>query len=354
MNFKPVHLFIITIFFGCSNNEKINSESFVFKDRNYDHLISQNNIKIAFGSCFDQSKSFSIFEAIKNTYPDMLIMLGDNVYGDDHSGELTKLKFAYEKQKDNFSLIDLEFPIEAIWDDHDYGINDGGADFINKEESKDLFLDFWDIPESDIRNQRDGIYYDQIIQLNNSKIHLIYLDTRYFRGPLLKTDSFGFKGKERYLPSYDESSSMLGLTQWKWLDERLSLESDIKIIVSAIQFLAVGHGWESWSMLPLEREKLINLIDKYNLNNVVFLSGDRHRGGIYKMKTKNENMIFDITSSPINSSTYPGEEDGIYRLGNTYTETNFGLVSINLISKSTSLELKDMFGNSVISEKLLH
>ena len=88
--------------------------------------------------------------------------------------------------------------------------------------------------------------------------------------------------------------------------------------------------------------------------NVVFLTGDRHRGGIYKMKTKNENMIFDITSSPINSSTYPGEEDGIYRLGNTYTETNFGLVSINLISKSTSLELKDMFGNSVISEKLLH
>ena len=35
-------------------------------------------------------------------------MLGDNVYGDDHSGELTKLKFSYEKQKDNFSMIDLE------------------------------------------------------------------------------------------------------------------------------------------------------------------------------------------------------------------------------------------------------
>ena len=34
----------------------------------------------------------------------MLIMLGDNVYGDDHSGELTKLKFAYEKQKDNNAI----------------------------------------------------------------------------------------------------------------------------------------------------------------------------------------------------------------------------------------------------------
>ena len=147
---------------------------------------------------------------------------------------------------------------------------------------------------------------------------------------------------------------MLGEAQWSWLDKKLSLKSDIKIVVSAIQFLAVGHGWESWAMLPLEREKLINIIDKYNLNNIIFITGDRHRGGIYKMKTQNENIVFDITSSPINSSTYPGEEEGVYRLGNTYTETNFGLMTIDLLSKSTIFELKDKYGNSVISEKLLY
>ena len=357
MNLKSIHFliyFLIAVFFGCNKVEKMDNESFVFKDRNYDHLIDRNNMRIAFGSCFDQSKSFSIFDAIKNTEPDMLIMLGDNVYGDDDTGELKKLKLAYEKQKSNFSLINLDFPVEAIWDDHDYGVNDGGKDFINKLKSKKLFLDFWDIPDSDIRNKRDGIYYDQIIELNDFNIHIIYLDTRYFRGPLLKTDSFGSKGKERYLPSFDESSSMLGEAQWSWLDKKLSLKSDIKIVVSAIQFLAVGHGWESWAMLPLEREKLINIIDKYNLNNIIFITGDRHRGGIYKMKTQNENIVFDITSSPINSSTYPGEEEGVYRLGNTYTETNFGLMTIDLLSKSTIFELKDKYGNSVISEKLLY
>jgi len=350
------NLFILCLItsFGCNQTTNKDDESKVFLDRNYDHLIDENNIVIGFGSCFDQSKSISIFESIKKSNPDIFVMLGDNVYGDDHSGELDKLESAYQKQKNNFSIIDVQFPIEAIWDDHDYGMNDGGGDFINKENAKKLFLDFWEIPNSDIRNTREGIYFDQIIELKDSKVHLIYLDTRYFRGPLLKTDEFGAKGKERYVPFHNESSTMLGYQQWQWLDKKLSVKSNFKIILSSIQFLAIGHGWESWAMLPIEREKLVNLIDKNNLNNIIFLTGDRHRGGIYKMKTPNENTIFEITSSPINSSTFVGEEMGEHRLGNTYKKTNFGLLNINSTSKKSVMELKDQFGNSVISHNILH
>jgi hypothetical protein len=33
-------------------------------------------------------------------------------------------------------------PIMAVWDDHDYGVNDGGGDFPAKEISRKAFLHF--------------------------------------------------------------------------------------------------------------------------------------------------------------------------------------------------------------------
>ena len=49
----------------------------------------------------------------------------------------------YEK---NFEKMNLNFPFEAIWDDHDYGVNDGGGDFPAKEISRKAFLDFFNEP----------------------------------------------------------------------------------------------------------------------------------------------------------------------------------------------------------------
>jgi alkaline phosphatase D len=34
----------------------------------------------------------------------------------------------------------------AVWDDHDYGVNDGGGDFPAKEISRKAFLDFFNEP----------------------------------------------------------------------------------------------------------------------------------------------------------------------------------------------------------------
>ena len=51
-------------------------------------------------------------------------MIGDNVYGDSRTKDLLELREAYKKQKKNFENLKLNFPFEAIWDDHDYGLND--------------------------------------------------------------------------------------------------------------------------------------------------------------------------------------------------------------------------------------
>ena len=36
-------------------------------------------------------------------------------------------------------------------------------DYKNKELAEDMFLKFWEIPKSDIRHKRDGIYFSQDI-----------------------------------------------------------------------------------------------------------------------------------------------------------------------------------------------
>ena len=33
--------------------------------------------------------------------------------------------------------------IFSIWDDHDFGLNDGGGSFVNKSKSEKIYLDFW-------------------------------------------------------------------------------------------------------------------------------------------------------------------------------------------------------------------
>ena len=44
----------------------------------------------------------------------------------------------------------------------------------------------------------------------------------------------------------------------------------------------------------MEKLRLFNLIDKNNINNLIILSGDRHRGGIYKEKTNGGNQLFEL------------------------------------------------------------
>jgi len=145
---------------------------------------------------------------------------------------------------------------------------------------------------------------------------------------------------------------MLGPEQWKWLTKKLSKPTDYRIIVSSIQFIAVGHGWESWKNLPHERNKLINLIDNSGLKNTIFLSGDRHRGGIYQLKTDKGNIISEVTSSSLNSSYPNSEESGPLRIGSTFVEENYGAIYFNDRSDTLTISLKNIYGGHLASIKV--
>ena len=290
---------------------------------------TQEILTLGFGSCLHQDRSMAILKTIEKKELDLFMFIGDNVYGDQKDGELDKLIRTYKQQYNNLENFLKNVSTEFIWDDHDFGLNDGGSDYRYKDRAKELFLETWKIPSQDPRRLRDGLYFDKMIEKNGLKVHLIFLDNRTFKSEWKLTDEFNKEGKERYVEDFDPDKTLLGKKQWQWLKDKLNEDSNIKIILSSLQILSLGHGWESWDKLPLEREKLFNLIDESNVSNLFIFSGDRHRGGFYSFKTDDNNDIYEFTSSSLNLPIpFNTEEKGPLRIGSTYRKANFGVVRI--------------------------
>ena len=290
---------------------------------------NQEILTLGFGSCLHQDRSMAILKTIEKKELDLFMFIGDNVYGDQEDGELDKLIRTYKQQYNNLENFLKNVSTEFIWDDHDFGINDGGSNYRYKDRAKELFLETWKIPSNDPRRLRDGLYFDKMIKKNGLKVHLIFLDNRSFKSEWKLTDEFNKEGKERYVKDFDPQKTLLGKKQWQWLKDKLNEDSDIKIILSSLQILSLGHGWESWDKLPLERERLFNLIDESDVSNLFILSGDRHRGGFYRFKTNDNNDIYEFTSSSLNLPIpFNTEEKGPLRIGSTYRKANFGVVRI--------------------------
>ena len=302
--------------------------------------------RIAFGSCLRQDRPQKIWNDILAVDPQLFLMIGDNVYGDVSSSEMRELRAAYAVLDANpdFRRARSSVPFMAIWDDHDYGANDAGAEFPLKEEAKRLFREFWQIPETDPRAGRAGLYTSRIVGPPGRRVQIVLLDTRTFRSPLKRTDRRGARGKERYLPDADPAKTILGPAQWAWLTEELRRPADLRLIISSIQVLADGHGWERWGNLPNERQKLYDLIRETGAGRVVFLSGDRHRAALYRNTVDGAYPLHEITSSSLNLPFADPAETGPHQLGKTFGRANFGVIAIDWKARRLALEIRGSGG----------
>ena len=311
--------------------------------------------RIAFGSCIDQSKPQPIWDTVLADRPQLFIFAGDNVYSSGQPWSLARLTDAYARQDavPGFARLKQTVPHLAIWDDHDYGLNDGGAEFGEKTRSKAAFLEFWKVPAADPRRAREGLYHAQVFGPAGRRVQVILLDTRWFRSSLKASDERGKAGKERYLPDADPAKTMLGEMQWRWLEEQLRLPADLRLVVSGIQVVVDGHGWERWGNFPLERQRLYRLIAQTRAHGLLFLSGDRHLGALYRAANGTPYPLYELTSSGITHPWLDAAEAGPNRLGQLFTEPHFGTVDIDWEGRSLRLALKDIQG-SVQRSRLIH
>ncbi len=317
-NNQSVLIAILFVFFGFQAKAQISNG-----------VESKNteSYKIAFGSCAHQDKDQPLLSLIAKQQPNLFIYLGDNIYGDTRDMNVLKSKYAKLAAKPEFQELNNSTKILSVWDDHDYGENDKGRHYPFKKESKEIFMDFWKIaPDSD-RRKHDGIYGVEYVQMGSKKLQIILLDTRTFRDDLTHNKPKNPSYKNDYIPNQSKDSTLLGAAQWKWLEKELMQAADVRIIASSLQFGHEYNGYESWTNLPQEHAKFIDLISSTKANGVVFISGDVHWGEISKMNTNSTYPLYDVTSSGITQTWYSTESNS-NRVGPVVTQNNYGIIEI--------------------------
>lgn len=310
--------------------------------------------RIAFGSCLHQSKPQPIWHTVIAKQPQLFLMLGDNVYGDIKSTDHRELRKAYADLADHpdFAKAREAFPVLATWDDHDFGSNDAGADFVHRAAGRDYFRTFWDGSGSVIGEDPGGIYYARMFGPTGKRVQIIMLDTRSFRSPLSRKPK-GAEGTGPYQPDAAADKTLLGARQWAWLARQLKEPAEVRIVVSSIQILADGHGWERWGNLPAERTRLFQLIGETGANGVVFLSGDRHRAAMYRNTRDGAYPLYEVTSSSLNLPMADTDEFGPHQLETMYGSVNFGMLDIDWEKRSLKMTITGLDGSTIRSREVL-
>lgn len=302
------------------------------------HLTVQKNpvvtpaLRLTAGSCNNQDSPQDHWPYLSLLEPDYFVALGDNVYADhrvvDDNGvhyesSLEHIQEAYQKQLSHPEFQDFvsKVPIIPTWDDHDYGLNDAGADLSFASESQKAFLDFWKVPQSDERRERSGIYMAQYLKLGSRVVQVLVLDTRRFRSPLLSLET---PSQAPYGKDSDPLKTVLGKEQWEWFEEELKNPADLRVVVSSIQVLSEDHHFERWGTFPLERKRILNLMAP--LGPVLLLSGDRHMGAIYHDPAYAN--IWELTSSSLNFAFGDFPDTDPFRVGDYTSDANYALIDI--------------------------
>lgn len=310
--------------------------------------------RIAFGSCAHQGKPQPIWEAVVAARPELFLFLGDNIYGDSEDLAVLKQKYDQLAALPGYRTLLKTCPVLATWDDHDYGVNDGGADFPKKKETQQLFLDFFGVPKDSPRRTQEGVYSAAVFGPPGKRVQVILLDTRYFRSPLKKR-RVGL-GEGPNVASDDPNATILGPAQWQWLGEQLKVPAELRLLVSSIQVVPEDHGWEKWMNFPRERERLYKLLRERKAEGVVILSGDRHLAELSQMSAGIGYPLFDLTSSGLNRGAprWRPLEVNRHRVATMTYGNNFGLVAIDWDSADPmlSLQIRDEKGDIRIQEKV--
>ncbi|GGB61453.1 hypothetical protein GCM10011505_47650 [Tistrella bauzanensis] len=313
--------------------------------------------RVALMSCIHQARPAPALDLVVGYDPDIAIFAGDNVYGDVSGPEMTELAAAYAlaATRPAFTTLRRDRLVMPIWDDHDRGIDDGGGDFPHSTAAKALFQAFWALPADDPRRGRAGLYHAVITGPVGRRVQVILLDCRSFRSPLALAAGGLAPGGGRYVPSGPEQA-MLGADQWAWLADQFRQPAELRLVVSSIQVIADGHGWESWRLMADERARLWRLIRDTGARGVVLLSGDRHLGALYRTEPGSDNSdasridtgslppypVTELTASSVNLPNLAiTDEPGPNRLGRVWPMENWGRIDIDWWQGTVTLAVVD-------------
>lgn len=279
--------------------------------------------RLAVGSCSHQTRHQPLWADIVAQDPDSLLMIGDFVYADgkhpiwpitsvpSSESALHKILFRDQLEHPDFQPLvkwrarDGKY---AVWDDHDYNLNDGDASNPSKYYARDAFVEFLRRSDFDVSKlSSDSMSsMQQLLALDGGRLVIVMLDTR-FHAHFTQVDGW---------MEFDP----LGAEQWVWLEQQLRCASDfassgtrphgcdafvssrapeLVMIVSSVQAISSNKiAAEGWFRSPQHRRRLMELVTRSLWREhgkslpVIYLAGDVHLWGVL-------NLLVDISEASL-------------------------------------------------------
>ena len=255
----------------------------------------------AIASCMDdhfRDLQAKMWRDVQAQRPDLLLLIGDNVYADARAGQKIPPEeitpgLIWTRYVETWLTLELFrmkrlIPSVAIWDDHDYGINNGNRTFRYRSEALAIFDAFYS-QEAMRGSLERGPGIARVFKAWGQQFLL--LDNRSFRSP---------KG--------EKPQTHFGREQADWTLEKLRAFAGPSILVSGDQWFGSYHTFESYEGdHPDDFSEFISRI-RATGRKVFFVSGDRHLTEL--MRVSEETLgyqTYEFTSSAIHAKVYPSQ-----------------------------------------------
>ncbi|MDW7695467.1 alkaline phosphatase D family protein [Flammeovirgaceae bacterium SG7u.111] len=267
-------------------------------------------LKFAIVSCSNYEAGFyNAYARIAEKEVNAVIHLGDyiyeyapKVYGDSTTGrfhlpaheivtlEDYRIRYAQYRLDKDLMKVHQKHPFITIWDDHEIANNvykdgaenhqDDEGDFLaRKAAARKAYYEWMPIRESKTLYRRFDF---------GPLANLLMLDERLERSK--PADSLQ---ATEYL---DESRSMLGSEQYKWLTQNLkSSQATWNLIGNQVIFADLNmspiypqspRNLDSWDGFPIEKQKLLSFLDSSSIKNTIFLTGDTHSSWAFEVPSE--------------------------------------------------------------------
>lgn len=337
--------------------------------------------RLLFASCNSQHYEPVLWPAMHQRHAHGFVWAGDAVYGDDFHPRTSILDekrtreatpavleqllmrdlleqpgyrtFTRRDQSslDTTAAVD-PLPVFGVFDDHDFGRNNGDKFYQYRKESAKLFVDFLEKSSSasatanySLMKQRaaegKGVYgvkvfdfsrpageellsdeeaglepttgkaageqTDKIPELSDRSVAVFLLDCRSQKTPWKE----GFPDK--YFLDYE--ADFLGEEQWQWFKDSLEKSTaSVNVIVQGLQVSAErywdGNKVEGWSLFPMARHRLYQTILKSGASAPVLVSGDVHMAELMRSDCQQPNgsppattrSLLEVTTSGMTHS----------------------------------------------------
>lgn len=293
----------------------------------------ESTLSIGVVSCSNyQFGYFSAYRHLAQKEIDLVLHLGDYFYehGPDGYGDKDferkhnppreilsledyRMRYAQYRTDSDLQLLHKNHPFITIWDDHEITNNAYKDGAQNHQEDEGDYMER--------RALAKKAYYEwmPIRPRNNEEL---YRD--FDLGPLADIVVLDERLEGRTMPvesQYEASESMLGSTQLKWFEEKLSKSDAIwKVIGNQVIFSPLNlekvrpkapKNLDAWDGYSIERDGIVEHIENNKIDNVVFVTGDTHTSWAFEIpksiddyKKTNEAVAIEFGTPSITSSNW--------------------------------------------------